>query len=58
MRSVAILMLSVWGVVLAFQASIVLGVLCLIVEPAPLILGVAALFDPEIAQKVANWLGL
>lgn len=53
------LALTIYGVVLAFKASIVLGVLALLIEPSPFILGVLALFGhPDTAQKIANWLGL
>lgn len=51
--------ITVYGAVLAFQASIVLGVLVLLIEPSPFILGALALLGhPEVAQKIATWLGL
>ena len=51
--------LSVYGLILAFKASLILGVIVLLVEPLPLILGVLALLGhPEIARLVAAWLGL
>ena len=53
------LTLTIYGLYLAFSASIVLGVLVLLVEPSPLILGVLAFFGhPEVAHKIATWLGL
>lgn len=53
------LVLSIYGLYLAFSASIVLGILALFVEPSPLVLGVLALFGhPQVAQKIATWLGL
>lgn len=51
--------LSVYGLFLAFKASLVLGVLALILEPAPLVLGIiGVLGNPELTQQIANWLGL
>lgn len=51
--------LTIYGLYLAFSASIVLGVIVLVVEPTPFILGVLALFGhPEVAHKIAAWLGL
>ena len=53
------LALSVYGLYLAFSASIILGVLAMLIEPSPFIFGVLALFGhPEVAQKIATWLGL
>ena len=53
------LALSIYGIYLAFSASIILGVLALLVEPTPFLLGVLALFGhPEVAHKIATWLGL
>lgn len=51
--------LTFYGLYLAFSASIVLGVLALLVEPSPLVFGVLALLGhPEVAHKIAAWLGL
>lgn len=53
------LALTIYGLYLAFSASIVLGVLALLIEPSPFILGVLALFGhPDVATKIATWLGL
>lgn len=53
------LALSIYGLYLAFSASIVLGFLALIIEPSPFILGVLALFGhPEVAQKIVTWISL
>lgn len=53
------LIASIYGLILAFHASIILGVLVLLVEPSPLILGALAFFGhPEVAQKIAAWMGL
>lgn len=50
---------SIYGLVLAFKASIILGLIALIVEPSPLALGLVALFGhPDIAHRIAAWLGL
>ena len=58
----ALMMLSIWigvigctlyGLVLAFKVSILIGVLVLIVEPAPFIIGfVALLTQTNLAQKL------
>lgn len=56
---VAPLCLSIYGLYMAFSASVVLGFLAMVVEPAPFILGVLALFGhPETAHKIAVWIGL
>jgi len=48
-----------YGLILAFKASLILGVIVLFVEPAPLILGLIGLFGhPEVAQKIVQWLGM
>lgn len=53
------LVLTVYGLYLAFSASIVLGVLALLIEPSSLVFGVLALLGhPEVAHKIAAWLGL
>lgn len=50
---------SIYGLYLAFSASIVLGVVVLLLEPSPLILGLVALCgNPDVAQRIATWLGL
>lgn len=52
-------LLSIYGLVLAFKASIVLGVLALFLEPSPFILGLLGIFGhPEVAHKIAAWIGL
>lgn len=50
--------LSIYGLVLAFKASVVLGVIVLVVEPSPLVLGLVGVFRPDVAQQLAHWLGL
>lgn len=53
------LCLSVYGIVLAFKASIILGIIVLLVEPMPFILGILAVFGhSDVAQLIARWLGL
>jgi len=45
------------GLWLAFSASFLLGILVLIVEPAPLVLGTAYFFwGSDLAEKFMNWL--
>jgi hypothetical protein len=53
------LALSIYGIVLAFKASAVVGLLALLVEPSPLIIGFAAFFcHVDLAQRMAQALGL
>jgi hypothetical protein len=50
---------SAYGLVLAFKASILLGFLCLFVEPSPLIFGLAMLIGGvNIPQKIVEALGM
>ena len=49
---------AVTGIVTAFSASILLGILCLVVAPASLVLGVCVWFGNNWAPKVAEWLNL
>lgn len=54
-----ILLPTVYGLYLAFKASIILGVLALIIEPSPAILGWLAIFGhADVAARIAHWLGL
>lgn len=49
--------ISLYGLVLAFKASLLIGVLALIIEPAPFIIGLVYLVsDVNIAQKAAELL--
>lgn len=51
--------ISIYGLILAFKASLVLGVLVLLLEPTPFIIGVIGLFGhPEVASQIAKWIGL
>mgnify|MGYP003341961316 CR=1 FL=1 len=55
--SIGSLGLTLYGIVLAFSASVVLGILVLFVQPAPLIIGaVMFFFDKDIAQMIVNFL--
>ena len=54
----AVLSLSVYVLVLAFSASIVLGIICLFVRPYPPIFGlVIGLFHIDLAQKIHQLIG-
>jgi hypothetical protein len=54
----AICGVAIYGLVLAFSASICLGIICLVAEPAPLIIGLAKLFwGVDLAQRVMEWIG-
>lgn len=50
--------LSLYGLYLAFSASIILGIIALIVEPSPLIFGIAMFFFsknlPEVIMTFLN----
>lgn len=47
---------SIYGLYLAFSASIILGILVLLIEPLPLIIGLAKLLTGiDIAQKIVEW---
>jgi cytochrome c oxidase subunit IV len=51
--------LSIYGLVLAFQASILVGVIALVAEPLPLIIGLVQFFGhTNLAQKLAHLLGV
>ncbi len=51
--------LSIYGIILAFRASLVIGFLALLLEPSPLIFGAAKFFfDTDLAQALATSLGL
>jgi len=50
---------SVYGLILAFKASIILGIILLIAEPGPAIFGLLGIFGhPEVAQRITAWLHL
>jgi len=49
--------LSLYGLYLAFSASIILGLFCLFLEPSPLVFGVAMFFfDKNLPELIINWL--
>ena len=57
----ALIAIGFWfyGLSLAFSASIVLGVIVLLLPPAPAILGLIGCFgNPDICEVIAKWLGL
>jgi len=50
---------TVYGLFLAFKASIILGILALIVEPSPAIFGWLAIFGhAEVCKAIGAWLHL
>ena len=51
-----IVAISLYGAVLAFKASIILGVLVLFIEPSPFVIGVVALFGTNVADIIQNWI--
>lgn len=54
-----LLALSIYGLILAAKASLVLLIVVLLLEPSPLILGILGLAGhPEVAGQIARWLHL
>lgn len=52
-----LLVSTVYGLYLAFSASIILGIIVLIVEPSPLIIGIVMIFfDKNLAQMIVDFL--
>ena len=48
--------ISIYGLYLAFSASILLGLLALLVEPSPLIFGLIMLFTgTNLPEKIVQW---
>lgn len=55
----AIILPGIYGAYLAFKASIILGIVVLIVEPTPTIIGwVAILGRADACEKLVAWIGL
>ncbi len=51
-----VLVSSIVGLYLAFSASILLGIIVLLVEPSPLVIGLVYLFTgTDLAEKLVNW---
>ena len=49
--------ISVYGLYLAFTASIILGIIALIVEPSPLLIGLVMIaFDKNLPEIIMNYL--
>lgn len=47
---------SIYGLYLAFSASIILGLIVLFVEPSPFILGLVMLvWNKDLAQALIDW---
>ena len=52
----AMLGISIYGLVLAFSASIGLGILAFFIEPSPLIFGLVMLFGGvNLPEKIMKW---
>jgi hypothetical protein len=47
--------LSIYGIVLAFSAHVVLGLICIFAHPLPFILGASQLLGFELAQHIVEW---
>jgi len=51
--------LWIYGIYLAFSASVILGFLALILEPSPFLIGIIAVFGgSDLCEKLAKYLGL
>lgn len=49
--------LAIYGLVLAFSASVVLGVLALFIQPSPLIFGICMFFfQKNLPEMIIQWL--
>lgn len=48
---------TIYGAYLAFSASIILGVIMLVLMPSMWLVGVVGLFKPEICEVIAKWIG-
>jgi len=47
---------SIYGLILAFKASVVLGILALFVEPSPAVFGLAMIFaKTNLPQLIVAW---
>lgn len=49
---------TIYGLYVAFSASVILGIIVLIIEPSPLVIGIVAMFRPDVCEQLAKWLGL
>lgn len=48
---------SIYGLVLAFKAHVIIGIIALVVQPCPLIIGLVKIVaDYDIAQRIASLL--
>lgn len=56
--SLVIIAAWVYGVCLAFSASIILGVIVLIVQPSATVLGLVGFFNPAVCVELARWMHL
>lgn len=53
---IGIIGVSLYGLYLAFSASVLLGILALLIEPSPLIFGLFMLFaNVNLAERIVAW---
>jgi prepilin-type N-terminal cleavage/methylation domain-containing protein len=50
--------ISIYGLVLAFKASILLGIIAFIVEPSPFVFGICGLFGKNLPEAIQAWANL
>ena len=48
--------ISIYGLYLAFNASIILGIIALVVEPSPFVFGICGLFGTNIPMIIQQWI--
>ena len=46
---------SIYGLYLAFSASIILGIIALVIEPSPFVFGVCMIFGKNVPEAIQNW---
>lgn len=48
--------ISVYGLIIAFNASILVGIVCIFVPPSPFVFGVCSFFGYNLPEILVNWL--
>lgn len=55
----AAIAISIKGLILAFSASIILGLIALVIQPLPFVIGIIGIFGrSDLCEVVAQWLNL
>jgi len=53
---IGVIVVSIYGVILAFKASIILGIIALVAQPSPFVFGIVALFGTNVPNIVQAWI--